>query len=75
MQFISSIAVPTLLVAALDDPFIPAQVMLQAQSIALTNPMVSFELTARGGHVGWIEGTIWPANYYMEALAMDYLAS
>jgi predicted alpha/beta-fold hydrolase len=73
MPFIDRIRVPTLAFSALDDPFVPPEVMLEAARRCSLNPATVAELTPRGGHVGWIEGSVWPSFYYMEATIIDYL--
>jgi hypothetical protein len=75
MRHIERVRVPLLLLSALDDPFVPPAVMAAAASHASVNKAIRCELTARGGHVGWIEGTIWPSTYYMEQMAIHYLSS
>ena len=75
MRFVEHVRVPLLLLSALDDPFVPPEVMAKAASTASANPMIRCELTARGGHVGWIEGVIWPRTYYMEQMVIAYLSS
>ncbi len=68
-HFIPTITVPTLIVNAEDDPFLP----LEAHPFedAARNPNVTFELTRYGGHVGWYrEGE----HYLSELRAIDFLA-
>ena len=74
LRFISGVAVPTLAFVALDDPFIPRAVIDQAVSLASSNPSIGIELTERGGHVGWIEGSVWPSHYYMEPRIVEFLS-
>ena len=51
-QFIKSIQVPTLLVSALDDPFLAPACYPFRESAA--NPYVSLETPKHGGHVGFV---------------------
>jgi len=74
MRFIESVRVPTLFFAAHDDPFIPPAVLAQATTRAATNGMITVDITERGGHVGWIEGKLWPSRYYMESRIIEFLA-
>ena len=74
MQFIESVRVPTLLFAARDDPFVPPAVLANASVLASANSSITIDITERGGHVGWIEGTAWPNSYYMELCVISYLA-
>lgn len=74
MAFIERVRVPTLLFNSRDDPFVPPDVMSQAESLAGANRSIELDFTARGGHVGWIEGTGWPGIYYMESRIIEYLS-
>jgi predicted alpha/beta-fold hydrolase len=58
IHFIDRIAVPTLLLSAEDDPFLPAAVLERVRRIATGNPRLTIEFTARGGHVGFLTGKI-----------------
>jgi predicted alpha/beta-fold hydrolase len=50
-QYISGITIPTLLLNALNDPFLPAECYPETE--ALQNPNLHLEIPARGGHVGF----------------------
>lgn len=50
-QFLKSIAVPTRIINALDDPFMTPRILPQASALS---PAVTLELSARGGHVGFM---------------------
>ena len=52
-QFLKTIAVPTLLIQAEDDPFMTVDVLPKTSELA---PCVKLEVTAQGGHVGFIAG-------------------
>jgi len=52
-QFLKSIQVPTLLIQARDDPFLPARALPQNDDLS---PEVIMELSNRGGHVGFVAG-------------------
>jgi len=68
------VAVPTLVLASRDDPFVPSQVL--SAMCRVTGEIDSFtvEITDRGGHVGWIEGIPLFERYYMERRVIAYLA-
>lgn len=67
LGFLGRIAVPTLLLSALDDPFLPREVLGRVQRVASDNPALTLEITEHGGHVGFIEGAVpWRASYYAE---------
>lgn len=53
---LGGIRVPTLLVSARDDPFVPASA-IPAAAIA-ANPWLTGAVTTRGGHVGFISGSV-----------------
>jgi predicted alpha/beta-fold hydrolase len=73
LQFLSQIAVPTFLLNAADDPFLPASVLEDVREVAAMNPNLHFEVTTGGGHVGWIEGLPWQTKYYMERRSLRWL--
>ena len=56
--FLSSIAVPTLLVNARDDPFLPGSALPTEREVS---PAVKLEFTQSGGHVGFVSGPF-PGN-------------
>lgn len=67
---------PTLLLNAVDDPFLPSAVLDDVRDVVRTTPAVSIEFPARGGHVGFVSGP-WPgsAAYWMESRVFDWLAT
>ena len=72
-QFLPHIRIPTLLLHAEDDPFLPAT------SIPYTNIAGNAQLHAiiskTGGHVGFIEGTPLKPQFWAEATAARFLAA
>ena len=72
IHFLSRIRVPTLLLSARDDPFLPPRVLDSVNAIAATNDSLRFLVTPRGGHVGWIEGQPWKQRYFMEELFCEW---
>jgi uncharacterized protein len=62
---------PTLLINALDDPFIPASSLPDPRGLP---PTVRAEYVAVGGHVGFVEGRPWRATSWAERRAVDFLA-
>jgi uncharacterized protein len=52
-QYLQGITVPTLLLHAANDPFLPAATVPRASQLP---DCVQLELTARGGHVGFVSG-------------------
>lgn len=76
IRFLDGIRVPTLLLSAVDDPFLPSEVLDEVRSIADSNSALHLEFTPHGGHVGFIGGRVpWKPFYYAEWRACDFLAS
>jgi predicted alpha/beta-fold hydrolase len=57
IHFLKNIRVPTLLLSAEDDPFLPRQVLDRVGAEAMQNPCISIQFTRHGGHVGFISGS------------------
>ncbi len=74
IRFLHAIRVPTLVLNAADDPFLPAEVLNAARTIALDNPALRIEFPEHGGHVGFVGGTVpWRPRYYAERRALDFV--
>lgn len=74
-HFLDEIRVPTLLLSAYDDPFLPANVLSEVKSRARLNPWLETEFTREGGHVGFVDGRLpWAPRYYAEWRIADYFA-
>ena len=58
IHFLEEIAVPTLLLSAEDDPFLPVQVLHRVREVAARNPRLTVQFTEHGGHVGFLAGNI-----------------
>jgi predicted alpha/beta-fold hydrolase len=71
-QFLPSIRVPTLLVHAADDPFVPPHVIPRAAVEA--NPSLAAVFTEHGGHVGFIQGKPWAPEFWAEREGARFLA-
>lgn len=75
LAWIDRISIPTLLLNAKDDPFLPKAVLNDVSRVAQRNVHLELEFPAHGGHVGFVTG--WnpfrPA-YYAERRACDFLA-
>ncbi|WP_347158278.1 YheT family hydrolase [Pontibacter chitinilyticus] len=69
-QFLKSIQVPTLLVNALNDPFLSEQCYPIQE--AEQNPCLYLEMPAAGGHVGFAAG-LRNDRYYSETRALEFL--
>lgn len=76
LQFLSGIRRPTLLLSAVDDPFLPPDVLDHVSAVAENNPSLTVEFPDRGGHVGFTAGTMpWNPWYYGEWRAAEFLAA
>tara|TARA_R110001592_G_scaffold4275_9_gene23947 strand:+ start:7366 stop:8364 length:999 start_codon:yes stop_codon:yes gene_type:complete len=70
--FLGTIAVPTLIVQALNDPFVyPHSLPEQAE----LSPCTQFELHAGGGHVGFVEGSPGRPCFYLERRLPEWFAA
>ena len=70
--YLSRIRVPSLLIHALDDPIAPADSI--PRDLIAANPMLSTAFTERGGHVGFITGTVpWNVRFWAEETAAEFL--
>src|SRR5918992_676049 len=75
IHYLSSVRVPTLLLSAVDDPFLPPEVLDEVRSVARDNPALELEFVRRGGHVGFVSGRLpWRPVYYAEWRVADFLA-
>lgn len=75
LPYLSRIRRPTLLLSAVDDPFLPSSVLDEVKAIASHNPALDTEFPQHGGHVGFASGMRpWKPFYYGEWRAAQYLA-
>jgi predicted alpha/beta-fold hydrolase len=68
-QFLKFITIPTLILHAKDDPFMPSQVIPSPEEVS---PSLTLEIYQHGGHVGFISGTILHPKYWLEKRIRDY---
>jgi hypothetical protein len=74
LGFLDRIRIPTFLLSATDDPFLPRTVLDRVRAIAATNSSLSLEFTAHGGHVGFVAGAVpWRPFYYAEWRVCQFL--
>lgn len=71
-RFLAGITVPTLLVHAVDDPFLPAAAIPRAE--AETNPSIKLVVHEHGGHVGFLEGSFRRPRFWGEEACASFLA-
>jgi len=71
VHFLRSIDKPTLIINALDDPFMTPEVIPDPDALS---PQVTLEIAEHGGHVGFIDGgTPWQPTFYLPGRIVDYL--
>ena len=68
--YLARVRVPTLLLSAVDDPFVPAVALPDPARLP---PNVVLEVTERGGHVGFVEGPPWRVTSWAERRAVEFL--
>ena len=75
IRFLSRIRVPTLLLNAADDPFLPSEVLDEVRTLASENALITVEFPDSGGHVGFVSGQN-PLRpfYYAEWRVTEFLA-
>jgi len=70
-RFLNQIAKPTLIINALDDPFMTPDVLPRRDRLS---EHVILEISEAGGHVGFIEGgTPWRPKYYLPPRILQFL--
>ena len=70
-QYLSDVVRPTLIIHALDDPFMTREIVPSREELA---PCIRLELSAAGGHVGFVEGsTPWSARYWLDERIVRFL--
>ena len=76
LPYLTAIEVPTLLLSAFDDPFLPREVLDAVAIVARKNDFLAAEFWPRGGHVGFVSGSSpFSAHYYAEERVLEFLAS
>jgi predicted alpha/beta-fold hydrolase len=76
LRYLHGVRRPTLLLSAVDDPFLPPAVLDDVRAEARANPALTIEFVPEGGHVGFISGTVpWRPIYYAERRVADFLTS
>ncbi len=76
LPWLGRIRRPTFLLSAVDDPFLPPEVLEDVRCVARDNPALTLEFNAHGGHVGFVSGRWpWAASYYGEWRACEFLAN
>lgn len=71
-QFLSEIKMPTLMIHAQDDPFMPSSVFPKAHELSKS---IQFELYENGGHVGFIEGSLLQPRFWLQKRIQSFIES
>jgi predicted alpha/beta-fold hydrolase len=75
IHFLAHIAVPTLLLSAVDDPFLPPAVLDDVTRIARNNASLDVEFPEHGGHAAFVTGwNPFRPVYYAERRVMAFIA-
>ncbi len=69
-QFLGAIRVPTLVIQAEDDPFMTPEVLPGPEELSAS---VRLQVTRRGGHVGFVEGSLLRPGYWLERRLPEFL--
>lgn len=69
-QFLKSIRIPSLILHARDDPFLRQEDIPDTSELA---DSVELELSQHGGHVGFVGGSIWSPEYWLESRISQFL--
>ncbi len=71
-QFLKDIKRPTLIIHSQDDPFMTDAILPNKNEIS---KYITLELLEYGGHVGFVGGTIFKPDYWLEKRIADYFTS
>jgi predicted alpha/beta-fold hydrolase len=71
-QFLSEIKMPTLMIHAQDDPFMPSSVFPKVHELSKS---IQFELYENGGHVGFIEGSLLQPRFWLQKRIQSFIES
>jgi len=72
---LGDIRLRTLLLSAIDDPMLPPEVLDEVREAARGNPALHIEFVRRGGHAGFVTGSVpWRPFYYAEYRVGEFFA-
>ena len=75
LPYLQAIKLKTLLISAVDDPMLPPEVLDEVREIAVKNPALEIDFVQKGGHAGFITGSVpWRPFYYAEYRVGEFLA-
>ncbi|HEV2110781.1 MAG TPA: hydrolase [Gammaproteobacteria bacterium] len=70
--YLKRIRVPTLVVHSADDPFMTPEILPREEELSSS---VTFELTEHGGHVGFIDGSVFKPRRWVDERISRHLAA
>jgi predicted alpha/beta-fold hydrolase len=73
IRLLDRITTPVLCLNAMDDPFLPTVVLERVR--ALAPPCAEVVITPRGGHIGFVSGSLRSPRYWAENLAVEWVAT
>jgi len=68
-QFLKDIQTPTLIIHAKDDPFMSPEIIPAKEEVSLH---VELEIYENGGHVGFVNGSLFKPEYWLEKRVSEY---
>ncbi|SFV64014.1 Hydrolase, alpha/beta fold family functionally coupled to Phosphoribulokinase [hydrothermal vent metagenome] len=68
--YLKDIKIPTLIIQALDDPFMTPEILPKKEEISSS---IELEVYPHGGHVGFVSGTIYRPIYWLEGRISRFL--
>jgi len=71
-QYLKKIKTPTLIIHSLDDPFMTSEVLPSDDEIS---KYINLEISENGGHVGFIGGSFFKPEYWLEKRIVDYFTA
>lgn len=75
LAYLKDVRLKTLLFSAVDDPMLPAEVLDEVREAARDNPALEVDFVAKGGHAGFITGSVpWRPFYYAEHRVGEFIA-
>ena len=71
-QYLKDIKIPTLIIHALDDPFMTPDILPKKSEIFNS---ITLKVVPYGGHVGFIKGSIFKPEYTLDSIVSDFFTS
>lgn len=69
-QYLKNIKTPTLILHAIDDPFMSKEILPNKDEIS---DSIELEISDHGGHVGFVSGTLWNPIYWLENRIVSHI--